>query len=70
MALMLNEPPIQIDASVHFQQDLKLLVKRYRGIRQDIQPIIDQLQARELPGNQVSGVGHTIFKVRVKNSAI
>jgi mRNA-degrading endonuclease RelE of RelBE toxin-antitoxin system len=70
MELMSNDNPIQIQASGNFRQDLKLLAKRYRSIRQDIQPIIQQLQAGEFPGNQVPGVGYTIFKVRVKNSAI
>jgi mRNA-degrading endonuclease RelE of RelBE toxin-antitoxin system len=69
MALMSNDP-IQIKASAHFQQDLKLLAKRYRRIRQDIQPVVEQLQAGEIPGDQVPGVGYAIFKVRVKNSSI
>ncbi len=45
-------------------------MKKYRSIRHDIQPIIQQLQSGELPGDQVSGVGYTIFKLRVKNSDI
>jgi len=67
---MPNESTIQVAASAHFQHDLKLLVKRYRAIRRDIQPIIEQLQAGELPGDQVPGIGYSIFKVRVKNSDI
>jgi mRNA-degrading endonuclease RelE of RelBE toxin-antitoxin system len=70
MASMSNDPIIQVEASTYFRQNLKILIKRYRQIRQDIQPILDQLQLGELPGDQISGVGYTVFKVRVKNSAI
>jgi mRNA-degrading endonuclease RelE of RelBE toxin-antitoxin system len=70
MALMSNDPIVQVEASAYFQQDLKILTKRYRQVRQDIQPILDQLQLGELPGDQVSGIGYTVFKVRVRNSAI
>ena len=68
---MPNDPnPIQIDLTPRFQKDLRTLAKRYRRIRSDLQPLIDQLQAGELPGDQVSGMKLTIFKVRLKNSDI
>jgi mRNA-degrading endonuclease RelE of RelBE toxin-antitoxin system len=67
---MSSHDPIQVEASDDFQQNLKLLAKRYRSIRRDLQPIIEQLQSGDLLGDQVSGVGYTIFKVRVKNSAV
>lgn len=38
-------------------------------IQLDIQPIIEQLQAGDFVGNQVTGSGY-IFKVRVRNSDI
>ena len=43
---------------------------RYRSIRSDIQPLIDNLLAGELPGDQVPGVSLTIFKARLQNSDI
>ena len=61
---------IQVEVTVKFKRNLRILAKKYRSIRQDIQPIIEQLQSGELPGVQVSGVGYTIFKIRVKNSDI
>ncbi|WP_373530016.1 hypothetical protein [Nostoc sp.] len=33
-----------------------------------IQPIIEQMQSRELPGDRISEIGYTIFKLQVKNS--
>jgi mRNA-degrading endonuclease RelE of RelBE toxin-antitoxin system len=49
---------------------LRILAKKYRGIRTDIQPTIEQLQSGELPGDQIPGVGYAIFKVRIKNRNI
>jgi mRNA-degrading endonuclease RelE of RelBE toxin-antitoxin system len=63
-------PPIQVIPTTEFQRSLRVLAKRYRSIRKDVQPVIDQLQVGELQGDQVPGVGFTIFKVRVKNSDI
>jgi mRNA-degrading endonuclease RelE of RelBE toxin-antitoxin system len=65
-----DSPLIQVEVTAKFQRNLRSLAKKYRNIRHDIQPIIQQLQAGDLPGEQVSGVGYTIFKLRVKNSDI
>ncbi len=68
---MTSEPPlIQVEVTAEFQRNLRILVKKYRNIRNDIQPTIRQLQLGELPGDRITGVGHTIFKLRVKNSDI
>ncbi|HYX16091.1 MAG TPA: hypothetical protein VE944_17325 [Nostoc sp.] len=53
-----------------FKRRLKTLTKRYRQIQIDIQPIIDQLQAGNFIGDQISGIDLTVFKVRAKNSDI
>ncbi len=60
--------PIQVTVSERFTTEIRQLAKRYRRIRLDIQPIIDQLEAGELPGDQIPGMDYTLFKVRVKNS--
>jgi mRNA-degrading endonuclease RelE of RelBE toxin-antitoxin system len=62
--------PVQIDLTPRFRRDLRELAKRYRQIRSDLQPLIEQLQAGELPGDQITGVNYTVFKVRLKNSNI
>ncbi|WP_066383142.1 type II toxin-antitoxin system RelE family toxin [Anabaena sp. CA = ATCC 33047] len=68
---MQSEPPlIIVVATAKFQRNLRILAKKYRNIRNDVQPIIEQLQLGELPGDQIPGVGYTIFKLRVKNSDI
>lgn len=39
-----------------------------RSIWNDLQPVIKQLEQGELPGDQISGVGYAVFKLRVQNS--
>ena len=51
-----------------FKRNLRILAKKYRQIRYDIQPIIEQLQAGNFLGNQIPRTDYTVFKVRVKNN--
>jgi len=68
---MQTDPPsIQIDLTPRFQRDLRDLAKRYRQVRSDLEPLIEQLQTGELPGDRISGVTYTVFKVRLKNSSV
>lgn len=68
---MPSEPsPIPIALTPRFKKDLRELAKRYRSIRTDIQPLIEQLQAGEIPGDRIAGVKYQVFKVRLKNSNI
>ena len=64
---MSEKPEVEIQATAYFKTNLKMLVKRYRGIRKDLQPILDQLSAGEVIGDQVPGVGYRVYKVRVQN---
>lgn len=63
-------PIIQVEFTSRFQRDVRTLAKRYRNIRDDIQRLIEQLKAGEIPGDQVPGLEYTVFKVRVRNSNI
>ena len=44
--------PIDIALTPYFGKDLKTLAKRYRNVCSDLQPLIEQLQAGELPGDR------------------
>lgn len=66
---MLTEP-VNISFTFEFKRNLRALAKKYRSIRSDLQPLIDQLLIGVLPGDQVPGVSLTIFKVRLQNSDI
>jgi len=71
MALMTEDTPqIQILFSDEFKTRLRTLIKRYRSIRTDLQPLLDELQSGNLIGDQIPGTGYTVFKVRLKNSDI
>jgi mRNA-degrading endonuclease RelE of RelBE toxin-antitoxin system len=50
-----------------FKRQVRRLSRKYRRLRSDVQPLIDQLEAGEAPGDQIQGVGHAVYKVRVKN---
>lgn len=67
---MSEQPLIQVEASPTFKRNLRTLAKKYRSIRHDIQPMIEQLERGELPGDQIPGIGYPVFKLRVRNSDI
>ncbi len=64
--------PISIRFSSEFEKQLYKLSKRYRKIRDDIEPIILQLQQGEIIGDRLIGLGEEeqVYKIRVKNSNI
>jgi mRNA-degrading endonuclease RelE of RelBE toxin-antitoxin system len=61
---------IEVSFTLPFIRRLKELTKRYRKIKSDIQPIIDQLQIGNFVGDQIVGLDFPVFKVRAKNSDI
>lgn len=67
---MTDPLPFEIRFSPEFRRRLKRLSKRYRSVRADLNPIIKSLQAREMLGDQISGIDLIVMKVRVKNSDI
>ena len=67
---MSEEPLTKVEAAPTFQRNLRTLAKKYRSICNDVQPIIEQLESGELPGDRISGIGYEVFKLRVKNSDI
>ena len=60
----------QVDFTDTFERRLKSLSKRYRKIRQDIQPVIEELERGNFVGDQITGTSITAVKVRVRNSDI
>ena len=69
---MPSEPAesVQVEYTPEFKRNLRALAKKYRHIRSDVQPVIHQLQAGEVIGDQVPRTRYAIFKVRVRNSDI
>lgn len=63
----MSEKPIHIRTTAVFERSLKNLSKKYRNIGSDVAPLIDQLREGQTPGDQISGVGFTVFKARLPN---
>jgi mRNA-degrading endonuclease RelE of RelBE toxin-antitoxin system len=63
-------PQVRVEFTPEFKRNLRALSKKYRHIRSDVQPVIEQLQAGELVGDRVPGTRYAVFKVRVRNSDI
>ena len=61
---------IQVEYTPEFKRNLRALAKKYRHVRSDVQPVIEQFQRREPLGDQVPKAAYTLFKVRVQNSDI
>jgi mRNA-degrading endonuclease RelE of RelBE toxin-antitoxin system len=72
MASMPSEPtePVQVEFTPEFKRNLRALARKYQRIRSDVQPMIDQLRAGEVVGDQVPRTRYTVFKVQVRNSDI
>ena len=60
--------PIKINKSSEFKKNLKKLEKKYRSIEEDLEPLIQQLESGETPGDRISGNKYPVYKARVKNS--
>ncbi|MFN6516759.1 MAG: type II toxin-antitoxin system RelE family toxin [Nostoc sp. CreGUA01] len=69
---MQSENPVSIRFSDEFEEELYRLSKRFRNIRSDVQPIIEQLQQGNIIGDRIAGIGeeYVVYKVRVRNSNI
>lgn len=69
---MNNVNSISIRFSPEFEKQLYKLSKRYRKIRDDVEPVILQLQEGKIIGDRLVGLEeeYQVYKVRVKNSNI
>lgn len=61
---------IKVEITSIFKRNIRRLAKKYRQIRNDVQPVIEQLEGGELPGDRLSGIDYEVFKLRVRNSDI
>jgi mRNA-degrading endonuclease RelE of RelBE toxin-antitoxin system len=64
------EEIINIEFTPEFKRNVRALSKKYRHIRSDIQPLIEQLEKGEIVGDKIPGVKYSVFKVRILNSDI
>jgi mRNA-degrading endonuclease RelE of RelBE toxin-antitoxin system len=59
---------VTVHYSDTFKRQLKRLSRKYRRIRSDVQPLIEQLEAGETPGEQIQGTGYTVYKAQLANT--
>ncbi len=61
--------PTKVDTHPTFRKRTRRLRRRFPSIHLDLRPLFQRLRSNELPGDRVSGVGYTVYKVRVPNRA-
>ncbi len=62
--------PVDVEFTAEFELNLRLLAKKYRHIRSDVEPVLLDLGAGKSPGDGIRGLGQVLYKVRVQNSDI
>jgi mRNA-degrading endonuclease RelE of RelBE toxin-antitoxin system len=63
-----NSSRISIKFTDEFEKQLYRLSKKYRNIRKDVEPIIEQLTKKIFIGDRIPGFSSDIYKARIKNS--
>lgn len=58
---------VEVRVALSFKRDLKALRKSYPNIQADIEPTLNEIQSGKTPGDQISGVDYTVYKVRLPN---
>ena len=62
--------PVEIIYFDEFKKNLKKLSKKYKNIKKDIEPLIEELKNKNFLGDKVTDVSskHTVYKARRPNS--
>lgn len=63
-----ESPQIVIKFTREFERRIRTLSKKYRQVENDLAAFLEQLQAGETPGDQLSGTVVTSFKACIRNS--
>ena len=66
-----NSFSIEVQFTPEFKRNLRALSKKYRNIRLDIQPVLEQIMKGNFVGDKIPQTGdYIILKVRVRNRDI
>ena len=60
----------RVEYAPPFLRRLKNLRKKYPHIRNDLEPVLEQLQQGATPGDQIQGIGYPVYKLHLKNTDI
>lgn len=63
-----DEYLVKVSYTADFLRSLKRLKKDQPNIKQDLNPVIEDLRNGQVLGDRIPGVGKPVYKVRVKNS--
>jgi mRNA-degrading endonuclease RelE of RelBE toxin-antitoxin system len=63
-----GSPGSPVRYAPEFKRNLRILARKYRSIKSDLESLLGDLAAGGTPGDQVPGVGVDVFKVRLANS--
>jgi mRNA-degrading endonuclease RelE of RelBE toxin-antitoxin system len=63
-----DPPPVEVRFTPEFKRNIRQLAKKYRRVKSDVQPLLDELGQGQTPGDQIPGIQYEVFKVRVRNS--
>ncbi|WOG26386.1 type II toxin-antitoxin system RelE/ParE family toxin [Endozoicomonas sp. 8E] len=58
---------IKLQYTPEFKRSLIRLFKKYRSIREDLEPLLDTLAAGQTPGDRLQVSGDVLYKVRLRN---
>ncbi len=61
---------VELVATNQFKKNVRQLVKHYPNAETDLDALFIKLEQGQTPGDRISGVGYTVYKVRVKSSDI
>ncbi len=59
----------KISFTSEFKKNLKSLAKKYKRIKSDLNPYIDDLKLGKILGEQLQGISLKVYKVRIPNSS-
>lgn len=62
--------PASVEFTPEFAVNLRTLSKKYRHVRADLEPLLDDLSSGKTPGDQIPGIGYPIYKVPMLNRDI
>lgn len=66
---MKPSPKKRLYSLPEFKANLKLLTKKYRNLKADLQPTLNLLEDGDLPGDKIPDVAYDVYKVRISNSS-
>ena len=61
-------PRVEVVFTPEFKRNVRRLARKYRSVRSDVAPVVEQLEQGQTPGDQVQRTGYAVFKVRIRNS--